>query len=150
MKKFFGQRGFTLIELLIVIGIIAILAAVVMIAINPARQFSQANDTARSSNINAILNAIGQYTVDNKGKLPTSITTTKTEICATGAASCTGLVDLSDLTDNAIYIGEMPVDPDCPTGCAASGTGYWVQKLANNRIFVDAPLADLASISVTR
>ncbi len=51
------QKGFTLIELLVVIGILAILLAIVLIAINPARQFAQANDTKRESDVHTILNA---------------------------------------------------------------------------------------------
>ena len=50
--------GFTLIEILVVIGLIAILAAVVLIAINPGRQFSQAHNSQRTSNVETILNAI--------------------------------------------------------------------------------------------
>ena len=60
-------RGFTLIEILVVIGLIAILAAIVLIAINPGRQFAQARNSQRESNVNTILNAVGQDLADNKG-----------------------------------------------------------------------------------
>lgn len=145
------RRGFTLIEILIVIGIIAILAAVVIVAINPARQFAQARNSQRSSNVNTILNATHQYAIDNTGTLPASITTTATEICATGAASCTGLVDLSVLTASGTYLVSLPVDPSCPDACATNGIGYTIVEDANGRITVNAPDAELAEvITVTR
>src|SRR5262244_1465255 len=69
-----NKKGFTLIELLVVIGILAILLAITLIAINPAKQFGQANDTNRRSAITQILNAIGQYTAEHNGILPAEIT----------------------------------------------------------------------------
>jgi type IV pilus assembly protein PilA len=63
----FSQKGFTLIEILVAIGIIAILATIVLVAINPGRQFAQSRNTQRVSNVNAVLNAVGQNMVDNKG-----------------------------------------------------------------------------------
>ena len=65
--------GFTLIELLVVIGILGILLAIVLIAINPAAQFAQANNTARTNDVNTILNAVHQYAADHKGVLPAGI-----------------------------------------------------------------------------
>src|SRR5437763_5144136 len=80
------QKGFTLIELLVVIGILAVLLAITLIAINPAKQFSQSNDTKRRSDVNAILNAIDQYAADNAGKLPANISTTVKVIGNQGGA----------------------------------------------------------------
>src|ERR1700722_12408331 len=66
-KQTQSLAGFTLIEILVVIGMIAILATIVIIAINPARQFAQGRNSQRVSNVNTILNAIGQRIADNKG-----------------------------------------------------------------------------------
>ena len=84
------QKGFTLIELLIVVAIIGILAAVVIIAVNPGRQLAQANNAQRSNDVNAILNAIGQFAADNAGQFPDPIdvdvaTVQMVGTCAAGA-----------------------------------------------------------------
>ena len=143
------EKGFTLIEVLLVIGIIAILAAIVIVAINPARQLAQARNAQRWSNINTVLSAIHQYSIDHNGNLPDGIASTTTEICQTGAASCTGLINLADLTDT--YVVSVPVDPSCPAGCATNGVGYKVFKSTNGRVTVEAPQAELSTvIKVTR
>jgi len=145
------NKGFTLIEILVVIGIIAILAAVAIVAINPARQFAQANNAQRWSNVNTILNAVYQYAIDNNGSLPSAITGTATEVCETGAASCTGLIDLSDVTLNELYLVSMPLDPQCPDACLTNGVGYIISTTTNGRVVVSAPDAQLGeTISVTR
>ena len=133
------QKGFTLIELLVVIVIIAILAAIVIIAINPARQFALARNAQRWSNVNTILNGVWQYSVENQGNLPASITDTATEICQTDATDCSGLVDLSMLSDDGTYVVKIPVDPK---STSSNGTGYLIQRV-NSRILVTAPNAEL-------
>ncbi len=68
--------GFTLIEILVVVGLIAILAAITIIAINPAKNFAQTRDAQRSTDITAILNAITQYTSEEGNTLSGLITAT--------------------------------------------------------------------------
>ena len=151
------QSGFTLIELLVVIGILAVLLAITLIAINPAKQFSQSNDTKRRSDVNAILNAIDQYAADHAGVLPAGITTTATDI-----GNGSGQADLCDLLVTT-YLAALPSDPTTgsPTGqvakssCTAASGSYdthyqVVQNIPDNRVTVSATGEITASISVTR
>ncbi len=55
------KKGFTLIELLIVIGILAVLATVVVLVLNPAQLFAQARDSRRVEDLNNIRSAVNFY-----------------------------------------------------------------------------------------
>lgn len=149
------KRGFTLIEILVVIGIIAILASIVVVAINPAKQFAQANNSQRWSNVNAILNAVHQYSVDNRGSIPSSITGTETAICRStddagvvvATTSCTGLIELTDALV-PLYVVGIPTDP---TASTALSSGYTIATTTGDRIIVRAPASENGeAISVTR
>jgi type IV pilus assembly protein PilA len=153
MPKLQTKRAFTLIELLVVIGILAILLTIVLIAINPSRQFNLSNDTKRRSDVLAILNAIHQYAADpaNRGLLPAGIPqgvvgTDDVEISDTGADLCAVLVPT--------YISALPADPatgNPVTDCAvAYSTGYNVVRDVSNRVTVIAPQAVTAAVSITR
>ncbi len=146
-----NQKAFTLIEVLIVIGIIAILAAIVGLAINPVRQFQQANNSTRRADVNGILAAVHQYGMDNYGDLSAlSLPGSLGEI-SDGA----GGVDLATLVDD--YLSAIPVDPNC-TACEAASagdcvhTGYHIMEDATTgRVTVEAKCAQLEeTISVTQ
>lgn len=139
--------GFTLLEILLVVAGIAILAGIVILAINPGKQLGETRNAQRKVDVNTILNAVYQYSLDTNGTLPASVTGTQTEVCKTGG-TCTGLIDLTVLTTNEKYLTAIPSDP---TGSSTNGAGYEIMKTANGRITVAAPDAELsATISVTR
>lgn len=149
-------QGFTLIELLIVIGIIAILAGIVLVAVNPAEQFGKANDSERKSEIGTVLSALYQYQTSPtaRGALPqcTIVGTGVADIpeCDDGGLSGSaydGAIELGTATGQydctaaliPSYLREIPVDPkgspDYVPG--TNGTGYWVcQVAAANRVYV--------------
>lgn len=142
-----NRKGFTLLEILLVVAAIAILAGIVILALNPGKQLGDTRNAQRQADVNTILNAVYQYSIDNNGNLPSTITTTETEICQTGG-TCTGLIDLSVLTTNGTYLVSMPVDPS--TG-AGNSTDYTIVQDANGRVTIAAPNAEQgATISVTR
>ncbi len=128
MKKVSKIKGFTLIEILVVIGIIAVLAAIVIIAINPARQFAQARNSQRVSNLNTLLNGLGQNLADNKGVTTcTGIGVATTSIGTPASATVT---DLSACLVPTYIPSSIPMDPKFGT---AADTGYEISLDAAGR-----------------
>lgn len=138
MKKV--SLGFSLVEILVVIGIVSILAGVVIVAINPARQFATARNAQRESNVNTILNAIGQNFADNKGVFVCSTHTAG--FTATAENIGTSAADLSCLTP-AYIPTSIPTDPD---GGTEADTFYTIATTSTDRFTVCAPKHEEAAI----
>ena len=139
-----SSRGFTLLEILLVVGIIAILAGIVIVAINPSKQLATVRNTERKSDIKQIDSALTQYYIDNF-KYPASVVSasTLTEICDTGAnassseltttCNSAGLINLSELVP--MYLTAIPRDPSATT---TDHAGYQV-VLSSNKVGLSAP-----------
>ena len=162
MRSYNKSHGFTLLEILLVVAIIAILAGIVIVAINPAKQLGDARNAQRRADVATILSAVYQYVIDNNGSYPGGLATSTAtyvsasttcallasthEICKSTATVCTGYSDIGDdlapISGGVSYVSSMPTDPVATS--TGAGTGYYIAKLtnANNRILVCAPLAE--------
>jgi type IV pilus assembly protein PilA len=162
IKGFFNQRafacsrGFTLIELLVVIGIIAILAAVVIVAVNPAHQFAVARDTQRAANVASILDAIDENMSEHKGVLTCNgaawTLNTNPNFIQIASSNTTG----GDLAPCLVpdYLVSLPYDPTVGsyTDPTNYSTGYLIKKDDNGHITVESTseLPGNLPIEVTR
>jgi len=166
------MKGFTLIEILVVIGILTILMAAVLVAVNPFRQFAQANNANRWSGVTTLTNAISQRIVDNKGKYGVVVdyTTYPETDCPAGDTGTTGDGDNIPTSATVIgsgagqfdlcstlfptYLGSIPYDPQngSYTDCTTYDTGYTIAcDPTTRRITICAPSAQLGeTICVTR
>lgn len=65
MYKFNKPKGFTLVELLVVIGVLGVLVAGILIAINPLSMLARGRDSQRKTDMRNIQEALEQYLIDN-------------------------------------------------------------------------------------
>ena len=158
VRSLAAQSGFTLIELLVVIGIIAILAAVVIVAVNPAHQFALARDTERSANVASILDAVDQNIAEHKG-----VFTCNGIAFVIDAPNPNATEIMSSSTNGGNlapclvpdYISSLPYDPTrgSYTSTSSYDAGYQVSKDAIGRITIfgySELLPNNGLISVTR
>lgn len=149
-----NQKGFTLIELLIVIAIIAILAAIVFVALDPATRFADARDARRQSDVTELLHSIKIDQVDNGGSYLAAIAaTTSAEIymigtallgcddqnavCDTNVTSDTHCVDLTGLVTEG-YMGDLPISPNGAGTWDATVSGFTLDRRGSGILVIRA------------
>lgn len=129
-----NKKGFTLIELLIVIAIIAIIAGVVFVALDPLQRFQAARDSQRWTDVSELVSAIKIDQVDNGGYFGPAIyliATGTSSVVGTNSSGCNTTctatttnsicVDMSYLVSEG-YMGSIPFDPS--TGSTANSDYY--------------------------
>lgn len=110
--------GFTLIELLLVIGLIAILAAIVIVAVNPSQQLAKSRNVQRQQDITTILNAFYQYAIEHSGRFQDVSVSIPADCTIPLMPATARKVCLSTVSNTACDFG-LPGDGD---GCAYSAT----------------------------
>ena len=139
------QKAFTLVELIIVIAIIAILAAAIFVAIDPARRLHEARNARRWTDVKTIVEAIKTYQLDNDGDHYLKIANVADDIyymigkevifceqtCTAIGDAIAGCIDLRDMGDN--YMSRVPVDPKIGED---DRTWYYFMKGSNGVVTV--------------
>jgi prepilin-type N-terminal cleavage/methylation domain-containing protein len=78
------QKGFTLVELLVVIGVLGVLAAAVLTAIDPLEQMARGRDAGRKSTVSQLGNAAQAYYTSRDATFPTANATWITTLVNNG------------------------------------------------------------------
>jgi len=138
------SKAFTLLEILLVVAAIGILAAIVIVAINPQRQLGKVRDAERQSEVATLKDGIEQYSLDTNGQYPSGIeVNTYKEVCDTEAVAPSNCpdtyVDLSDVVPE--QLAAIPRDPQASD--TNEDTGYEVSKDENGNIAVKAPSTEI-------
>ncbi|MBL1434243.1 type II secretion system protein [Candidatus Wolfebacteria bacterium] len=145
-SKLSKQKGFTLLEILLVVAAIAILAGIVIVALNPGKQLGDTRNSQRSLDVNTIINAVYQYSIDNNGNFPSGIDGVVGSAQVLGTAgsgldsTCTATTTLPagiDMSADLVptYIVGIVIDPAAGTD---ANTDYYINKLSSGRITVGA------------
>jgi type II secretion system protein G len=142
-KMSWRDKGFTLIELLVVIAIIGILASIVLVSLNSARE--KARVARVKADLHQLRNAIGMLEIDTNlhpNKISVSPCVQDPEVYLNSCAAGIQCTDGGFPGWNGPYMSQVPLDPygtnyyfdadyKCTdqVGCEGIPSGIWVRAI---------------------
>ncbi len=98
----------SLLEILVVVSLILILVVVTIVAINPARHFSQTRDDQRGADLDKLVGSINNYFQSGRSFESLGITA----VCGVDSPQIIGRSEV-DLEKHLVaeYLDKLPVDP---------------------------------------
>jgi prepilin-type N-terminal cleavage/methylation domain-containing protein len=154
-KKF--ASGFTLIELLIVIAILGVLAAAILVSINPLEQLARGRDGGRKSTVGQLGHAVQSYYTSQNAVYPTqgvlwmttgtaggltglqasgemkSLPPAITPACGDAAVVQNGYCYRTNGTDAVVYVQGESASEKTRAGCTAAQTVWIVWSSADGK-----------------
>lgn len=138
------RPGFTLIEMILVTAVMAVLASIILIAVNPSRNLARARNANRQRDVGEIVRAIQLYIIKN-GSRPAGIDATLRMI-GTSVSGCDvlcpnlavitaiGCLDLNPSLTGP-FLAAIPEDPQQGS---PEKTHYAIKLLPNGKLHVTA------------
>jgi prepilin-type N-terminal cleavage/methylation domain-containing protein len=140
------NKGFTLMELLIVIGVLGILAAGLLAAIDPFEQLKKARDTNTRNATIELLSSLTRYYA-NHGAFPWNMTSPVTSCVRTGNGALAGF--------GAITTAGMSIQTGAMTDCITDSVvadgelkDTYMSGIGSTHIFLGSDPADLTDLTV--
>jgi|SRR4051812_9780919 prepilin-type N-terminal cleavage/methylation domain-containing protein len=148
------QKGFTLIELLIVIGILGILAAAILVALNPLEQFARGRDSGRVTTVNQLGHSVQTFFTSQNSVYPTQgvawLTALQTSAelkslpsnptasgytqgCYTANVAQNGICYQTNATDAIVYMRSEAQGNFVKAGCTAGQISWVVWSSAEGK-----------------
>ena len=148
------QKGFTLIELLVVIAILGVLAAAVLVAINPLEQLARGRDSGRKSSVNQIGHAVESYFTSQNSVYPIQGATWMTTLvtggelklaptnpsatgyttgCNTANVAQNGICYQTNATNAIVYVRAESASSETAAGCTAGQQAWIVWSSADGK-----------------
>ncbi len=158
-----SQKGFTLIELLIVIGILGVLAAAILIALNPLEQFARGRDAGRLTTVDQLGDAVSSYSTAQNAVFPpqgaTWLTTLQTAAelksmpsnptaagyttgCFTANVAQNGICYQSNAQNNIVYVRAESQSNITKAACSTGQIAWIVYSSAEGRSGVTCTAAN--------